>query len=75
MAKAGQSAQSQWAAAGFALPEYHFELIFKGSRRNPEGAKTRKLFGCRGVDLHELDLIAGERWLRQHLGNGGQCIP
>src|SRR5258706_10454633 len=44
----------------FALLEHRFEFFFERSRRNAEHAKPRQVVrGC-GVDLHKLDLIAGE---------------
>jgi hypothetical protein len=49
----------------FAMLEYFFEFFFKRSRRNSECAKSRPVHRGRGVDLHKLDLIAGEGWLRQ----------
>jgi hypothetical protein len=71
MAKAGQSAQSQWAAAGFALPEYHFDSSLRDHDEIPRARKPESFSDA----VVSICLIAGERWLRQHLGNGGQCIP
>ena len=46
--------------SSFALLEHRFEFFFERSRRNAEHAKPRQVVrGC-GVDLHKLDLIAGE---------------
>src|SRR5262249_34479803 len=49
----------------FAMLEHCFEFVFKRPRRNSECAKSRPALCGRSVDLHELDLIAGEGWLRQ----------
>ena len=59
----------------FAMLEHCFELFFKRSRRNSKREKSRPVLRGRGVDLHELDLIAGEGWLRQDFGETGNGIP
>jgi hypothetical protein len=58
-----------------ALLEHRFEFIFERSRRNSELAKSRQVARGRGVDLHQLDLIAGEGRARQDLSEPGSCIP
>ena len=57
--------------SSFALLEHRFEFFFERSRRNAEHAKPRQVVrGC-GVDLHKLDLIAGERRVRQDFSDAG----
>src|SRR5215471_18166109 len=59
----------------FAGLEHRLEFFFERSRRNSERAKSRPVLRGHGVDLHELDLIAGEGWLRQHFREAGSRIP
>jgi len=59
----------------FAMLEHCFEFVFKRPRRNSECAKSRPALCGRGVDLHELDLIAGEGWLRQDFSETGSGMP
>jgi hypothetical protein len=55
--------------------EHCFEFFFKRPRRNSECAKCRPVVRGHGVDLHKLDLIAGEGWLRQDFSETGNGIP
>jgi hypothetical protein len=57
------------------MREHCFEFFFKRSRRNSECAKSRPVLCGRGVDLHKVNLIAGEGWLRQDFSETGNGIP
>jgi hypothetical protein len=72
MAKAAWLVRSRCLDPRFVLPEDFFEFVFERSRRNSKQAKPRQAFGGRGVDLHKLNLIAGQWCPRQYLGNSGQ---
>ena len=61
--------------SSFALLEHRFEFFFERSWRNVEHVKSRQVVrGC-GVDLHKLDLMAGEWGVRQDFSDAGKCIP